>query len=127
MQHKVVKSTVPVLTVRLSAGAAICLLLASSSARAGSVDHYTPGVFNIRDFFPPAEPGVYGGVYNYFYHSGQFNDANGNAVNSISVPPGPGGVTVNVNPDINLYALIPVVIWEPCLDLCGIRYAAWIA
>jgi hypothetical protein len=83
-------------------------------------------VYNIRDFFIPAEPGFYGGVYNYFYHSSQFNDANGNAVNSISVPPGPGGVTVNVNPDINLYALAPIFIWEPCLNLCGIKYAAMV-
>jgi hypothetical protein len=127
MKNKVMKSTLLAVRARLSAGAALCLLLAVGPARAGSVDHYIPGVFNIRDFFLPAEPGVYGGVYNYFYHSEQFNDANGNAVNSISVPPGPGGVTVNVNPDINLYALIPVVIWEPCLDLCGIKYAAWIA
>lgn len=107
---------------------AISLCAAIGSARAGSADHYTPGVFNIRDFFVPAEAGFYGGVYNYYYHSDRFNDANGNAINSVTINPGPGpGVTLDIHPTINQYALIPVLIWAAPWDLCGIKYAAYIS
>src|SRR5262249_61320809 len=69
-----------------------------NSASAGSASHYTPGVMNIRDFFVP-EPGWYMLTYNYFYTSDQFNDANGNPINSVTIKLGPGpGVTLKVNP-----------------------------
>src|SRR5262245_18552067 len=53
-----------------------------NSASAASTSHYTPGVMNIRDFLVP-EPGWYALIYNYFYTSDQFNDANGNPINRI--------------------------------------------
>jgi hypothetical protein len=107
---------------------AVFVAAATNSARAGSVDHYNPGVFNIRDYFLPAEAGVYGGVYNYYYTSDRFNDASGHQVNSVNISPGPGpGVTVNINPSIDQYALIPLLAWAAPWDLCGIKYAAYIA
>ena len=113
---------------RLLALLAVLLSPALNSARAGSADHYDPGVFNIRDYFVPVEPGFYGGVYNYYYRSDQFNDANGNAVNSVNISPGPGpGVTVNIKPSIDQYALAPILMWAAPWNFCGIKYAAYIS
>jgi hypothetical protein len=106
---------------------AVSLSTAMNSAKAGSADHYIPGVFNIRDYLVP-EPGLYGGIYNYYYTSGQFNDANGNHLSSVNIRPGPGpGVTLDVKPSLDLYAISPVVIWISPWNLCGIKYGAYIA
>src|SRR5689334_21685082 len=107
---------------------AVSLAATINSARAGSIDHYTPGVFNIRDYFLPAEPGFYGGVYNYYYHSEQFNDANGNKLNSVTISPGPGpGVTLNIKPRIDQYALAPLLAWAAPCNFYGIKYGAYIS
>lgn len=98
-----------------------------NSAHAASASHYTPGVLNIRDFFVPA-PGLYGIVYNYFYTSDQFNDANGNAVNSITIRPAPGSsLTLKPSVNLDLYALSPTLIWVAPCDLGGLKYSAYIA
>ena len=73
----------------LSLSCLVGLFGAITSANAGSTDHYTPGVMNIRDFFVPG-PGWYVTVYNYFYTSDQLNDANGNEISSVTIKPGPG-------------------------------------
>lgn len=103
------------------------LLGVTISARAGSVSHYTPGVMNIRDYFVP-EAGLYGLVYNYFYTSDRLNDANGNQVSSVTIQPGPGpGVTLDVKPKLNLYALAPTIVWVSPWDLGGFKYGALIS
>ena len=105
----------------------IALFGAITSANAGSADHYTPGVMNIRDLIVPA-PGLYGIVYNYFYTSDQFNDANGNAVNSITIKLGPGpGLTLKPNVNFESYALSPMLIWVAPWKPGGVRYGAYIA
>jgi hypothetical protein len=83
-------------------------------------------VFNIRDFLVPAEPGVYGVVYNYYYTSDRLNNSSGHQISSVNIGPGPG-VTVNVNPQVDLYALIPAVIWVFPLDLCGFKLGGYVA
>ena len=96
-------------------------------ASAGSVDHYNPGVMNIRDYLVP-EPGLYAVVYNYFYTSDRLNDANGNQASSVTINPGPGpGVTLNVNPNVDMYALVPTLIWISPWNLGGVKYGAYIA
>jgi hypothetical protein len=103
------------------------LLGASSSARAASASHYTPGLMNIRDFFLPAE-GWYVLPYNYFYTSDQFNDRDGNALNSITIKPGPGpGVTLKVSPSVDIYAFVPTLIWVAPWKLDGLKFGAYIA
>src|SRR5215469_18110876 len=98
-----------------------------NSASAASASHYTPGVMNIRDFFVP-EPGWYALVYNYFYTSDQLNDKDGNAVNSITIRPGPGpGVTLKVNPSVDIYSLSPALIWVTPWKLDGLKFGAYIA
>ena len=105
----------------------LLLLGAFSSARGASSSHYTPGFMNIRDFFlGPA--GWYVVPYNYFYTSDQFNDRDGNAVNSITIKPGPGpGVTLNVSPSVDIYAFSPTLIWIAPWKLDGVKFGAYIA
>ena len=103
------------------------LLGTINPASAGSVDHYNPGVMNIRDFLVP-EPGVYAAVYNYFYTSDQLKDANGNRISSVTIRPGPGpGVTLNVNPKVDMYALAPTLIWILPWEPGGVKFGAYIA
>ena len=97
-----------------------------NSASAASTSHYTPGVMNIRDFLVP-EPGWYALIYNYFYTSDQFNDANGNPINSVTIRPGPGpGVTLKVNPSVDIYALNPALVWVTPWKLDGLKFGAYI-
>lgn len=103
------------------------LALATTAARAGSESHYAPGVFNIRDYFVP-DPGLYGGVYNYYYTAGQYNDRNGNKLSSITINPGPGpGLTLKVNPSVDVYALAPLLIWISPWNFDGVKFGAYIS
>ncbi len=95
-------------------------------ASAGEVGHYSPGVPNIRDFIVP-QPGFYGVLYNYSYHTDQLNDASGNRTDSITIAPGGGpGTTLNLDVDVDLYAIAPAFIWVSKWKPLGARYAAYI-
>jgi hypothetical protein len=103
------------------------LLGAIGSGRAGSVDHYAPGAYNIRDFFVPGS-GVYTAIYNYFYTSDRLNDASGNQTKSVTINPGPGpGVTLNVSPKLDVYSLSPTLIWVTPWNVGGVKFGAYIA
>jgi hypothetical protein len=81
---------------------------------------------DIRDLFLGA-PGWYVAVYNYYYTSNQFNDANGNAVNSVTIKPGPGpGFTINVSPSVDIYTLSPTLTWIAPWKLEGVKFGAYI-
>src|SRR5215467_771189 len=70
VRHKFVKTT------RLAPiTAAVTLAL---NAHAGEIGHFNGGILNIRDYVMP-DAGLYGAVYNYFYTTGQINNANGDA------------------------------------------------
>jgi len=104
----------------------LLFLGAISSTRAGSASHYEPSFYNIHDFFM-GPPGWYFVPYNWFYTSDQLNDRNGNAINSITIKPGPGpGVTLNVSPSLDLYAFSPVLTWVAPWKLDGIKFGAYI-
>lgn len=107
--------------------AALVLISALIGGRAGEISHFNGGIENIRDYLVP-EPGVYGVVYNYFYTTDRLNDNNGNKVNSVTVNPGPGpGLTLGVDVNVDMYALVPAVIWvTPWKILCA-KYGAYIA
>lgn len=90
--------------------------------RAGEIGHFNGGILNIRDYVMP-DAGLYGAVYNYFYTTGQLNNANGDAINSVIIRPGPGpGTKVGINVDVNLYALAPTLIWVTDIKPLGIKY-----
>jgi hypothetical protein len=83
-------------------------------------------VGDIRDYFLPAGPGTYIAVYDYWYATGQLNDRNGNKVSSVTVGR-PPGVKVDVGIDVNVYAISPMLIWEPKWKVLGARVAPYIA
>jgi hypothetical protein len=102
----------------------VIVIAAITSASAyAQTEHYSPGSFNIRDFALP-DPGLYGAVYNYGYLTNELKDANGNQLNSVTIQ-GPGGrvsATVNLNVNVHLYGLAPVLIWVPKKKVLGAKY-----
>jgi hypothetical protein len=98
------------------------MIVISATAYAQS-DHYVPSAFNIRDFALPG-PGFYGGIYNIGYETSDLKDANGNQINSVTLT-GPGGrlsTTVNLDVNVHLYALAPLVMWVPQKKILGAKY-----
>jgi len=118
---------------RMSRKRALPLLLAAVAglallpgrARGGEIGHYVPGLLNIRDLAVP-EPGSDGAVYNYGYFSDRLNDRNGDRVNSVTIGPG-AGVTLNVDVDLDMYAVVPLFIWVSDGKIAGAKYAAYVA
>jgi hypothetical protein len=92
-------------------------------------DHFAPGLANIRDWTIPA-PGLYGALYNYGLVTNSLNNANGDAIKSVTIT-GPNGnlsATINVGVNLNVYALAPMFIWVPKIPkILGARYGAFVA
>jgi hypothetical protein len=86
------------------------------------IGHYNPGVANLRDFFVPPN-GVYYAQYNYFYNADIFRDRNGNVVDTVTIR----GRTIDIDTEIDLYAISPMFIWVPGWEFLGARYAAYVA
>ena len=108
----------------VASGLSVALIAAAFGARA-EIGHFNGGFLNIRDYFTPPEPGIYARLYNYFYRTDRINDRHGDKIDDINLNPGPGpGVPAHVSIDVDLYALSPVVIWEPDVHFLGARYAA---
>ena len=85
--------------------------------------HFAPGVASIRDYVVP-QPGFYGALYNYWYDTSRLNDSDGNQVSSVT---GPGQeVTLDVNVDVNIYALAPAFMWVTDWKVAGARYALYV-
>jgi len=94
-------------------------------ADAGEIGHFVPGVPSIRDFVVP-EPGFYAVLYNYRYTTDRFNDADGDKLRSRTVGP-LGGITVDVDVNVDVYALAPTFIWVSDCTVLGANYAAYIS
>jgi len=99
----------------------------AAAACAGEIGHFAPGVFNIRDLAVPP-PGFYGLIYNYRYSTDHVNDANGNRLSSVTIG-GPGGrsLTVGVDLDVSIYALVPALAWVSHKKVLGAKYGALLA
>ena len=97
------------------------VLAARGVTRASDVGHFNGGVYSIRDYFVPAEAGLYGGIYNYAYKTTRLNDNNGDKISS--VPPVIPGFAI----DVNQYALAPMLAWATPWKILGAKYAAYIA
>ncbi|MGH8584922.1 MAG: SphA family protein [Gammaproteobacteria bacterium] len=93
---------------------------------AGELGHYPPGLPNIRDFFVP-EPGFYYIQYHYLYSTDTLKDRNGNEVGSLARTGPLGTTTVTVDPDIDVFALVPTFAWVSSWQVLGARYGAYIA
>lgn len=110
----------------------ILILTAVSSmalpiAQAGEIGHYNGGIMDIRDYFLPAAPGIYGAVYNYYYFTTRLNNSSGDKISSFDVNTPGGPVPVNVGVDLHMYAVIPAIIWSTPLNFLGARYGGYIA
>jgi hypothetical protein len=82
---------------------------------------------NIRDYVMP-DPGFYGLVYNYFYSTDRLNDSHGDEIKSVTISRGGGpGVTLDVNVDVDLYALAPTFVWVTDIKPLSIKYGALIS
>lgn len=112
-----------------SARAALALAAAALAAPAAAeVGHFMPGVLGIRDYVVPSEPGFYGVVDNFLYETTRLNDRHGDARDSVTIAPGGGpGVTLDIDVSLDLYALVPALIWVSDWKLLGARYAAFVA
>src|SRR5437879_5823384 len=85
--------------------------------------HFAPGVANIRDYAVP-EPGLYAPIYNYSYQTSNLTDNNGNQITQVLIgPPGGPSVPLNVNVDVKLYALAPMLVWVSHWNFLGAHYA----
>ena len=105
----------------------VALWAVACSAHAAEIGHFNGGILNIRDYFVP-EPGIYGGLYNYFYHTGRLNDRHGDEITSVTINPRRGpGVTLGVDVDVNLYAFTPSVVWVSPWKILGAKYGALIS
>ena len=102
------------------------LLLAPAASQAAEIGHFVPGIMNIRDYIVP-EPGFYTLVYNYYYTTDRLNAPDGDEVSSVTINPGPGpGVTLAVDPDVDIYALVPALVWVPDWKPLGVRFGMMI-
>jgi hypothetical protein len=95
---------------------------------AGTLAHYAPGVYNIRDYFIPA-PGFYTLVYAPYYHTGQYKDSNGNSITSVSGISARGRpVTLAFTTDIDVETISPEFIWVPRWEIPGGgKFGAYVA
>jgi hypothetical protein len=95
---------------------------------AGTLAHYAPGVYNIRDYFIP-DPGFYTLLYAPYYHTGQYKDSNGNNITSVGGISRRGQfVTLAYSTDIDVETISPEFIWVPRWTLPGgVKFAAYVA
>jgi hypothetical protein len=102
----------------------VILLMAAASAanlsiaQAGGIGCFNGRVMDIRDYFMPA-PGICGAFYSYDSFDEQLHD-NGNG-NSFVTFKTPFGV------DLNLYTLVPSVIWISPYTIMGADYGTCLA
>jgi hypothetical protein len=115
---------------RVTRAVAATVLICAAAVRspAAEIGHFNGGLLNIRDYFVPQTAGVYGAIYNYLYTTDRLNDRNGDEIHSVTLHPKAGpGATANVNVNVDLYALVPAIIWVPDWNPFGLKFGALIA
>jgi hypothetical protein len=110
------------LLLTLVATALVLGLAYGGTARGGELDHYVPALNNVRDFTLP-DKGVYAALYTLYYHSDEFRNRNGNSVDSVRI----AGRDVGIDIDLNLYSIVPIVIWSSGFKILGAEYGAYAA
>jgi hypothetical protein len=107
--------------------AATAVFAAAFTAHGGEIGHFNGGVMNMRDYLVP-EPGFYAALYNYYYTTDRLNDAHGDEIKSVTLnPPGGGaGVQVEVDVNVQMYAVAPSLVWTTDIERLGIKYGALI-
>lgn len=95
-------------------------------ALAADIGHYGGETVNIRDFFVPEQPGLYGSLYNTYYTTDRLNDRNGNKINSVTVNTPSGPVNLGLRVNLNIYETFPAITWVAPCKILGARYGAYI-
>ncbi len=103
---------------------AAVLIATAVGVQASEVGHFSPAVANIRDYFVPPT-GIYAVAYNSWYMSNRLNDESGNEIDQITIGAPPLSTTLNLDIDLNLYALSPGVMWSTKWKILGARYGAY--
>jgi hypothetical protein len=124
----------------------------TGAAHAGEYGHYAPFIMGIRDYFVPTKPDFYFGLYNFYYTSKDFRDADGNSVKhltldasasetrsrqrTISTPSGSvdvkasitGTATLKADVDLDVQfdtgGIAPALIYASNWEILGAKYAA---
>jgi hypothetical protein len=117
---------------RITAAGSFALALLAAAPTGAEIGHFVPGLLSIRDYLLPADPGVYGIAYNYYYDTDRRNDDDGDKIRSLvaTFNPGPGPgvqVPIGVGVDLDLYALAPALVWVSDWKVLGARYGAYVA
>jgi hypothetical protein len=97
--------------------------LVSPSATSREIGHYVPGVANIRDLAVPAAPGFYYEQYNTYYTTDTYRDRNGDRRDSFEL----GDVPIELEADVDVVAVTPVLLWATEHNVLGGDYAFYIA
>ena len=101
----------------------VCILFSFiKPALAGELGHYMPGVATIRDFVVPNEPSFYYMQYNIYYSADKYKDRDGDTADELSLGP----VTVDVDSDLDVIAIVPMFMWVSPWEVLGAKYAAWV-
>jgi len=100
----------------------LTFLIMNPPVCAQEVGHYVPGVANIRDFAVPP-PGFYYEQFNVYYGSDTFKNRNGRSLDSVTI----GNRTIELDIDVDIFAIVPTLIWVSPFKLLGADYAAYIA
>ncbi len=87
--------------------------------QAGEPGHYIPGLANIRDLAVPRENGLYYKQINAYYTADSYMDGNGRSTESISAGP----LTINIDPDIDTFAIDTIFLWSTDKEILGGKYA----
>jgi hypothetical protein len=110
--------------------------LAWSASGVAGVGHFLPGMFNIRDFLVPEQPGMYTALYMGNYSTDKLKDKHGNTVdkatfeaNTVLGADIPAGiqVTANLDASVDMYLVAPVFMWNTGYKILGADYAMLIA
>lgn len=96
-------------------------------AQSADIGHYSGGGLNIRDYFVPEQPGIYGALYNYYYITDRLNDGNGDKISSLNINTPSGPVKLGLKVNLDMYMLSPAIIWVSPCKILGARYGAYIA
>ncbi len=97
------------------------IVVLTQPARAGQLGHYFPGAFNARDYILPDE-GLYAAVYGIYYGSNDLRDAQGHEISFIALP---GGGSASVDTELDLYSIVPAVLWNSGWKILGAEYGAY--
>ncbi len=101
----------------------LCLILGFSGfGSAAELGHFSPALFNIRDFAQPT-PGNYFLLYNLYYTTDTLKDKNGNNVNSISAGP----ATIKLDVDVDSWVTVPTYLLVTKKKIFGANYACLVS